>query len=116
VAARNEAMSTRIRTLRIGATEFKWTAELHEPLLVRLRIWGGGKNGCMLRADLASSGDAGMLWGDAPDIAYPTPRVVRTIIEYALDHGWDPAAVGGRHDIERGAELEIPGFHFTGQL
>jgi len=109
-------MSTRIRTLRIGATEFQWTAGLHEPLLVRLRTWGGGKNGSMLRADLASSGDAGMLWGDAPDIAYPTPRVVRTIIEYALDHGWDPAAVGGRHDIERGAELEIPGLHFTDQL
>jgi hypothetical protein len=54
--------------------------------------------------------------GDAPDIAYPTPSVVRAIIEYALDHGWEPASVGGRHDIESGAELEIPGFHFTEQL
>jgi hypothetical protein len=58
----------------------------------------------------------GLLWGDAPDIAYATPSVVRAIIEYALDRGWDPASVGGRHDIESGAELETPGFHFTDPL
>jgi hypothetical protein len=109
-------MSTRIRTLRIGTTEFKWTAELHDPLSVRLRVWGGGKNGRMLRADLASAGEAGLLWGDSPDIAYPTPSVVRAIIEYALDHGWDPASVGGRHDIGTDGGLEIPGLHITGQL
>jgi len=88
---------------------------------VTVRLLVTGLNGPlmarrMLRADLTSSGDAGLPWGDAPDIAYPTPSVVRAIIEYALDRGWDPASVGGRHDIESGAELEIPGFHFTDQL
>jgi hypothetical protein len=66
--------------------------------------------------DLASAGDAGLPRGDAPDIAYPTPGVVRAIIEYALDHGWDPASVGGRHDIETDGGLEIPGFHVTDRL
>jgi hypothetical protein len=71
---------TRIRTLRIGATEFRWTAELHDPLLVRLRVWGGGKNGCMLRADLTSSGDAGLLWGAR------TSRTSRTHSQCRLRH------------------------------
>ena len=75
-----------------------------------------GKTGACCARTLISSGDAGLLWGDVPDIAHPTPGVVRAIIEYALDQGWEPASVGGRHDIESGAELEIPGFHFTDQL
>jgi hypothetical protein len=108
-------MKTRIRTLRIGAAEFKWTAELCPPRCARVRVWGGGKNGCMLRADLASVEDAG-LWGDDPDAAYPTPGVVRAVVQYALDHGWDPAAVGGRHVIGTDAELEIPGFRVTDLL
>jgi hypothetical protein len=69
----------------------------------------------MLRADLASAVDAG-LWGDDPDAAYPTPGVVRAIIEYALDHGWNPATVGGQHVVGTDAELEIPGFHITDLL
>lgn len=77
-------MTTRIRTLRTCAAEFKWTAELCRPRCARVRVWGSGKNGCILRADLASTVDAG-LWGDDPDAAYPTPGVVRAIIEYALD-------------------------------
>ena len=109
-------MSTRIRTLRIGATEFKWTAELHDPLSVRLRVWGGGKNGVHAARGPHLFGRCGPAVGDVPDIANPTPSVVRAIIEYALDHGWEPASVGGRYDIESGAELEIPGFHFTDQL
>jgi hypothetical protein len=69
----------------------------------------------MLLADLTSVQDAG-LWGDDPDAAYPTPGVVRAIIDYALDHRWDPAAVGGRHVVGTDAELEIPGFCVTDLL
>jgi hypothetical protein len=108
-------MKTRIRTLRIDAAEFKWTAELSPPRCARVRVWGGGKNGCMLRADLTSTEDAG-LWGDDPDAAYPTPGVVRAIIEYAVDHGWDPMVLGGRHVVGTDAELEIPGFRVTDLL
>jgi len=116
-------MKLRLRSLRIGTAEFRWTAELcsyrdihlsyHR--CVRVRVWGGGKNGRMLRADLAATADHG-LWGDATDASYPTPRVVRAIIEHALAHGWDPAAVGGRHELGTDAELELPGFRLTRQL
>ncbi len=108
-------MKTRLRTLRIGAREFKWTAELCPPRCVRVRVWGGGKNGCVLRADLAATGEPG-LWGDDPDSSYPTSGAVRAIVDYALDHGWDPAAIGGRYDLGTGAELEIPGFRITDYL
>jgi len=50
-------LTTRIRTLRPGAAEFKWTAELCRPRCARVRVWGNGKNGCILRADLASAVD-----------------------------------------------------------
>jgi hypothetical protein len=73
-------VKVRVRALRIGAKEFRWTAELgsyldthrHCNRCVRLRVWGGGKNGRMLRADLIAPTDQG-LWGDYPGAAYPTP-------------------------------------------
>ena len=99
----------------MDSVEFKWTAELCPPRCARLRVWGAGKNGCMLRVDLASSADSG-LWGDDPDAAYPTPGVVRTIAEYALEHGWNPAVVGGRHVLGVDADLQIPGFHIIDLL
>jgi hypothetical protein len=38
---------------------------------------------------------------------------VRAIIDHALHHGWDPAAVGGHHELQAGAGLEIPDFPVT---
>jgi hypothetical protein len=115
-------MRTRLRTLRIGAREFRWTAQIsgftgpgsgyHR--CVRVRAWGGGKNGRALSADLASV-DPGP-WDGAPDSSYPTPGAVRAIIDHALHHGWDPAVTGGRHQLRADAELDIPGFRVTDQL
>jgi hypothetical protein len=112
-------MRTRLRTLRIGAREFRWTAQLcgfTDPgqdyhRCVRVRVWGGGKNGRALRADLGSVNQGP--WAGVPDSSYPTPGAVRAIIDYALHRGWDPAAAGGHHDLQAGAGLEIPGFHVT---
>ena len=72
-------MRSRLRTLRIGAREFRWTAQLcsftHPGLdyhrCVRVRVWGGGKNGRVLRADLASVNQGP--WAGVPDSSYPTP-------------------------------------------
>ena len=116
-------VKVRVRVLRIGAKEYRWTAELgsyldthrHRNRCVRLRVWGGGKNGRMLRADLIAPTDQG-LWGDDPGAAYPTPGAVRAIIDYALDHGWEPAAIGGLHELRTGADLEIEGWRVTDQL
>ena len=115
-------MSIRMRTLRIGAREFRWTAELcgHYDLdwvyhrCVRVRVWGGGKNGRRLLVDLQST-DPGA-WGGVPDSAHPTPGCVRAIIDYALEHGWDPTVVGGRHELGSEAGVEIPGFRITDRL
>src|ERR1700677_2201258 len=97
-ALRGKTMKIRMRTLRAGSREFKWTAEvcwyrdvkLEDRRCVRVRVWGGGKNGCMLLADLESTSSGP--WGGVPDSSYPTPRDVRAITDYALEHGWGPAA------------------------
>ncbi len=81
---------------------------------MRVRVWGGGKNGCVLGADLESASPGP--WGGVPDSSYPAPGAVRAIIDYGLQHGWDPAAAGGCHQLESGAELEIPGFRVIDQL
>jgi hypothetical protein len=105
-------MKTRLRILRTGAREFRWTAELCPPRCVRVRAWGNGKNGCMLRVDLMTTGDTGR-WFDDPDTPYPTPGIVRVVIDYALAHGWDPSSLGGRYVLSTDAELEVPGFQIT---
>jgi hypothetical protein len=115
-------MKIRVRTLRIGAAEFKWTAELcgycdlgrdyHR--CVRVRVWGGGKNSRKLCADLESASPGP--WGGVPDSSYPTPSVVRSLVDYALEHGWDPSAAGGRQVLGAGDGSEIPGFQLTDRL
>ncbi len=112
-------MRSGLRILRIGAREFRWTARLcgfADPGLgyhrcVRMRVLGGGKNVRVLRAELASVNQGP--WAGVPDSSCPTPGAVRAIIDYALHHGWDPAAMGGHHELHAGAGLEIPGFHVT---
>jgi hypothetical protein len=115
-------MRSRLCTLRIGATEFKWTARTcvvadpggdYHPC-VRVRVRGSGKNGCALLADLASVSQGPR--AGVPDPSYPAPGAVRAIIGYALQRGWDPAAAGGQYELRAGAGPEIPGFHVTGPV
>jgi hypothetical protein len=115
-------MKIRVRTLHIGAREFRWAAELcpyydlerdyHR--CVRVRVWGGGKNSRKLCTDLEST-DPGP-WGGVPDSSYPTPQVVRMLIDYALEHGWDPSGTSGRYELSAGEGPEIPGFQVTDRL
>jgi hypothetical protein len=119
-------MKARLRTLRIEPARYAWTAQMrHLPVegdcrrAIRVRVWGAGKNGCVLDADLLSTSEAGP-WGYcATDTAFPTPRTIRILIDYALHHGWDPSRIGGRHVLVRqpGAEvLILPGFAIIDQL
>lgn len=115
-------MKIRVRTLRTGTREFRWTAEVcgHYDIerdyhrCVRVRAWGGGKNGRRLLVDLESTNPGP--WGGVPDSSYPTPGAVRAIIDYALVNGWDPAATGRWHELGIDAEVEIPGFRITDRL
>jgi len=83
--------------------------------IVLIRVWGGGKNGQMLLADLESTAPPGP-WGGVGDTSFPTPRDIRAIIDYALEHGWDPTAIGGRHELGADVEIEIQGFRFADLL
>jgi hypothetical protein len=65
----------------------------------------------VLQADLLSK--AVLPWGCATDCSHPTPRDVRTVIDYALAHGWDPDLIGGTFSLnerEHDPAFELPDF------
>lgn len=69
-----------------------------------------GKNGQVLQADLLSKTWPGPWGACAADWAYPTPKDVRELIDYALRHGWEPDAIGGSFSLterEHGAAFEL---------
>ncbi|MCP2347621.1 hypothetical protein [Nonomuraea roseoviolacea] len=117
-------MGTRLRTLSTGGREFVWTADIRHVSgsgdchrCVRLRVWGSGKNGRALQADLLSNGLAP--WGCATDNSYPLPSDVRAVIERGLAAGWDPDARGGTFlltEREHAPDWELPGFLLTDRL
>jgi hypothetical protein len=93
-------MRARLRALHVGDREFTWRAEIHHhPRLIRVRVWGAGKNGRALQADLRPH-------GDPP--AYPSADVVRALVAYGLEAGWDPAATGGTFAVPASAPITIP--------
>jgi hypothetical protein len=116
-----EALKRRLRTLRIGDVRYRWTAELcwyrdgglEYHRCVRVRAWGRGKNGQVLCADLVSTSDPGPWGSGVTDVAHPTPRDIRAIVDYALAHGWDPAVAGGRYELRTDADPPVPGFRIT---
>jgi hypothetical protein len=74
-------MKIRVRTLRIGAREFKWTAEACGHYDIESRTisaacgsaWGGGKNARKLRVDLESTNPGGWAAFLTPPIPLPAP-------------------------------------------
>jgi hypothetical protein len=87
-------MGTRLRTLHLGARDFVWRSAIrYVPgeggclRSVRLRVWGEGKTSRVLQADLFPATPS--------DSWHPTPRDVRAVVEYALEHGWRPERRGG---------------------
>ncbi|WP_374537921.1 integrase [Micromonospora aurantiaca (nom. illeg.)] len=119
-------MRIRLRRLWIDGRAFTWRAEIREVRgdtdchrCIRLRIWGGGKTGQALQADLLST-TWGTRWSPcAVDDAYPTSADVRAVIEYALRHGWQPDRRGGTYRLaerEHAARFRLPGFLLTDRL
>jgi hypothetical protein len=111
----------RLRKLRVGEREFTWRAEirhvrgdgvdLHRCLNVR--VWGAGKNGRALEADLLSTFTGAGWTPAATDGSYPEPADVRRLIEHALALGWDPGARGGTFLLGERHGVELPGFLIT---
>lgn len=86
---------------------------------IRLRVWGAGKNSRALQVDLVSKYWPAP-WGPcATDDSHPTSRDVREVVEYALDHGWEPDAVGGTFlltESEHAAAFELTDFLITDRM
>lgn len=117
-------MRRRLRSLRIGDVRYRWTTELRYDCgagqdshrCVRVRVWAGGKRGRVLSADLTSTSAPGPWGSGVTDVAYPTPKDIRAIVDYALAHGWDPAVTGGQHELGPDADVPVTGFRVTDRL
>jgi hypothetical protein len=115
----------RLRRLRVDGAEFTWYAEIGHVRgsadchrCIRVRIWGGGKSGRALQADLLS-----LTWPSpwsvcATDGAYPVPSDIRALIRHGLSVGWDPGHRGGTFLLSERHEppLTLPGFLLTDRL
>ncbi|MFI5914106.1 hypothetical protein [Dactylosporangium sp. NPDC051541] len=97
-------MGVRLRTLHVGARDFVWrTAVRYVPgsegaclRVVRVRVWGGGKQSRVLQADLAAP--------VTDESWHPTPKDVKAVVERALAHGWRPDVRGGMY-VMRNAQF-----------
>lgn len=81
-------MRVRLRRLHVEGREYTWRAEIRRvsgPREVRVRVWGAGKNGQALQADLTPPDE----WG------YPEPADVHALIREGLTQGWQPETTGG---------------------
>lgn len=117
-------MRTRLRHLRHGSRVFTWRAEIHHVRgdrdwhrCIRVRVWGTGKTGQALQADLLSLFVGP--WGCASDGSYPTPADVRALILYALRTGWDPSRAGGTFalsELQHVDSFQLPDFVLTDRL
>jgi hypothetical protein len=119
------ASRRRVRQLSFDGQDFAWHAAVVggacycEVSAYRLRVWGGGKAGQVLRADLVSTAWLAPPEASVLDGGYPTPSRVRTMIEYAVARGWDPTARGGSFiltEADHAHGLVLPGFAVTDRL
>jgi hypothetical protein len=115
---------TRLRHLRDGDRDYTWRAtigsvrgdgvDVHR--CIRVRVWGAGKNGRALEADLLSKAKSVGWTPAATDGSYPASGDIRRLVEHALAAGWDPDARGGTFRLAEETGLELPGFLITDRV
>ncbi|MEH1167054.1 integrase [Micromonospora sp. CPCC 205539] len=114
-------MRSRLRKLHVDGREFTWKADLRDTSgvdgrlyrCIRVRVWGAGKNGRALQADL-TEWPYPAHWEEK--YPYPTAENVRELARYAISIGWAPEAVGGTFRITAAADVALPGFAVTDLL
>jgi hypothetical protein len=112
--------------LYVDARAFVWRAEIHHVQgsgdchrCIRVRVWGAGRAGRALQADLLSRAWPAPWGACATDGAYPGSAEVQAVIVYALDHGWDPDLKGGTFVLsarEHAGRFSLPAFLLTDRL
>ena len=103
-------MRERLRKLHVGDAAFTWKAEIRAARgadgrrhrYIRVRVWGAGKNGCVLQADLLESP------GDKT-YAYPSAAIVRRLVAWGLAAGWTPGKLGGTFVVSPADDLVLTG-------
>ncbi|MEV0134231.1 integrase [Dactylosporangium sp. NPDC050688] len=114
-------MRSRLRKLHIDGREYTWKADVRAApgpdgrrhRCIRIRVWGGGKTGCALQADVAERAHPAAAEERYP---YPVAADVRALIDHGLRAGWVPATRGGTFQITSGADVALPGFVLTDLL
>ncbi|GAA4618118.1 hypothetical protein GCM10023195_81220 [Actinoallomurus liliacearum] len=98
-----------MRRLYADGREFAWTGQIcHQ---------AGERDRHALQADLLSK--TVLPWGCAADDSHPTPKDVRTVIDYALAHGWDPDLLRGTSflsESEHASAFELADLLLTDRL
>ena len=114
-------MKSRLRTLHADGREYAWKADVRAApgpdgrrhRCIRIRVWGGGKTGCALQADVTQR----LLPAQTQErYPYPTAADVRALIDHGLRAGWVPATRGGTFQITSVADLALHGFVLTDLL
>ncbi|MFG2058111.1 integrase [Micromonospora sp. NPDC048930] len=111
-------MRTRLRRLHVDGRAYTWRAVItaatgpdgHYHRIVRVRVWGAGKNGCALQADLVERYDGPETY------PYPGAEDLRALIRYGLRAGWAAGAVGGAVVLREGSGPVLPRFAVTDLL
>ncbi|WP_285549150.1 integrase [Actinoplanes regularis] len=119
-------MRTRLRHLRHGSRMFTWRAEIHHVRgdadchrCIRVRVWGSGKTGQALQADLLSLAWPARWGACATDGSFPTSADVRALIMFALRVGWQPERRGGTFaltEMQHAEAFTLTGFLLTDRL
>jgi hypothetical protein len=108
-------MRDRLRRLHVDERTFTWKADIraargadgYRHRYIRVRVWGAGKNGCVLQADMKEALDPA-----APGettYAYPSAAIVRRLVTWGLAAGWTPDKIGGMFPVSPAYGPALPG-------
>jgi len=112
-------MRERLRKLHIGGREFTWKADIRAApgaggrrlRYIRVRVWGAGKNGCVLQADMTELPAPEM--SDETTYVYPSAAIVRQLVSWGLEAGWTPEQVGGVFRVSSMVGPVLPGLRLV---
>jgi hypothetical protein len=108
-------MKERLRKLHVEDGTFTWKADIRAARgadgrrhrYIRVRVWGAGKNSCVLQADLTEVPDPAAPEGTT--YAYPSAAIVRQLVIRGLAAGWTPDKVGGMFLVSPATAPVLPG-------